>query len=318
MNFQCIRDYYFNKFINIIIVSAFLIFIIFVIFTAGICSGFQGLPVSTVPASSMLNDKIENNEEKEIKPQGKLSEKLASIGKTMLASTTALSTKKIGWGIQRNDNHEQPDLGAENKRIIEEFKGMAMGNKDSKNIYLTFDVGYENGYTNQILDTLKENNIPAAFFITGQLVKTNPEIVERMINEGHIVGNHTINHPSLPDVSEEKVKSELMGLHQQIYDKFNYEMKYMRPPKGEYSEQSLAYVQSLDYIPVMWSFGYDDWDNNKQGREEYGKKKILDNLHNGEIMLLHATARDNANILDYILKETKNQGYDFKSLDEFE
>lgn len=193
-----------------------------------------------------------------------------------------------------------------------------MGNSESKNIYLTFDIGYEGGFTNQILDTLKENNVPATFFITGQFVKTNPEIIERMIKEGHIVGNHTTNHPSLPDVNEEKVKNEIMSLHQSIYEKFNYEMKYMRPPKGEYSEQSLAYIQSLDYTPVMWSFAYDDWDNNKQGREEYGKKKILDNLHNGEIMLLHATARDNANILDYILKETKNVGYEFKSLDEFE
>ena len=94
-------------------------------------------------------------------------------------------------------------------------------------------------------------------------------------------------------------------------------MKYMRPPKGEYSERSLAYVQRLGYKPVMWSFAYDDWENEKQGREEYGKKKILDNLHNGEIMLLHATSKDNTNILDYIIKEAKKLGYEFKSLDEF-
>lgn len=326
MNFQHIKNYYCNKIVNIIVVGVFLIFILFIIFTAGICSGFQGLPVSAVPVSSMLGEKVEEREQKEnensIKKEKEnkttLKEKIASFGKSMLASTTALSTKKIGWGIKRNDNHDQPDLGAENKRLIEKFNGLAMGNSESKNIYLTFDIGYEGGFTNQILDTLKENNVPATFFITGQFVKTNPEIIERMIKEGHIVGNHTLGHPSLPDVSEEKVKSEIMGLHQEIYEKFNYEMKYMRPPKGEYSEQSLAYVQSLGYIPVMWSFAYDDWDNNKQGREEYGKKKILDNLHNGEIMLLHATARDNANILDYILKETKKAGYEFKSLDEFE
>ena len=109
-----------------------------------------------------------------------------------------------------------------------------------------------------------------------------------------------------------------MNLHKKIYEEFNYEMKYMRPPKGEYSEKSLAYVQKLGYIPVMWSFAYDDWDEQKQGREEYGKNKILDNLHNGEIMLLHATSKDNANILDEVIKKAKEEGYEFKSLDEFE
>lgn len=122
----------------------------------------------------------------------------------------------------------------------------------------------------------------------------------------------------MPDCSEETIKNELMELHQTIYEKFNYEMKYMRPPKGEYSEKSLACVQSLGYKAVMWSFAYDDWENDKQGREEYGKKKILDNLHNGEIMLLHATSKDNANILDSVIKEIKKQGYEFKTLDEFE
>lgn len=109
----------------------------------------------------------------------------------------------------------------------------------------------------------------------------------------------------------------MMNLHKEIYEKFNYEMNYMRPPKGEYSEKSLSIIQNLGYKAVMWSFAYDDWDNNKQGREEYGKKKIMDNIHNGEIMLLHATSKDNANILDEIIKNIINQGYEFKSLDEF-
>ena len=109
----------------------------------------------------------------------------------------------------------------------------------------------------------------------------------------------------------------MMNLHKDIFEKFNYEMKYMRPPKGEYSEQCLAYIQNLGYKAVMWSFAYDDWENNKQGREEYGKKKIMNNVHNGEIMLLHATSKDNANILDEVIKNIKSQGYEFKSLDEF-
>lgn len=114
------------------------------------------------------------------------------------------------------------------------------------------------------------------------------------------------------------IKKEIMELHQQVFDKFDYEMKYMRPPKGEYSEKVLACIQKLGYKTVMWSFAYDDWENDKQGREEYGKKKIIENLHNGEIMLLHATSKDNANILNDIIIEIKELGYEFKSLNEFE
>ncbi len=122
----------------------------------------------------------------------------------------------------------------------------------------------------------------------------------------------------MPEISEDKIKEDVMTLHQEVYEKFNYEMKYIRPPKGEYSEKTIAFTNNLGYKTVMWSFAYDDWNNNKQGREDYGKKKILDNLHNGEVMLLHATSKDNANILDYIIKEAVKQGYEFKSIENFE
>lgn len=278
MNFDFFRKWLMDKAINMIVVICFLLFVIFIIFVAGISGNFKGYNVSTTP----------------------------------------LSNKKIGWGIKRNDNHEQPDLGKKNREIINEFDGYAIGSKDKKYIYLTFDVGYDNGYMEKILNTLKENEVKAAFFVTGQCVKTSPDIIRKIIDEGHIIGNHTVNHKSLPDCTDEVIDSEIMNLHKKIYEEFNYEMKYMRPPKGEYSEKSLAYVQKLGYIPVMWSFAYDDWDEQKQGREEYGKKKILDNLHNGEIMLLHATSKDNANILDEVIKKAKGEGYEFKSLDEFE
>ena len=139
-----------------------------------------------------------------------------------------------------------------------------------------------------------------------------------MIEEGHIVGNHTVNHKSMPDLSEEKIKKEILELHQIIYDKFNYEMKYMRPPKGEFSEKSLSVTNSLGYKTVMWSFAYEDWNEDKQAEEEKSKAKILNNLHNGEIMLLHGNSKTNTNILDSIIKEAKQMGYEFKSLDEFQ
>ena len=301
MNWDCIRKWCMNKIINIIVVACFLLFVIFIIFVVGISSGFQ-----PIPASSKIVTKMSKNCENKNDYDKKI-----TFGEAIFASTTALSTKKIEWGIKRADNHKQPDLGETNQKIIEEFEGLAIGGNQNPSIYLTFDVGYEGGYTNQILD------VCATFFITGQFVKTDPDIIKRMIDEGHIVGNHTVNHKSIPECSDEVIQKELMDLHQMIYENFDYEMKYMRPPKGEFSEKSLALMQKLGYKAVMWSFAYDDWENVKQGREDYGKKKILDNLHNGEIMLLHATSKDNANILDYVIKEIKKQGYEFKNLDDF-
>ena len=132
-----------------------------------------------------------------------------------------------------------------------------------------------------------------------------------------ITENHTVNHKSMPDLSEEEIKKEVMDLHQVIYEKFNYEMKYIRPPKGEFSQRTLKLTNSLEYTTVMWSFAYEDWNEDKQPNEEKSKQKILDNLHNGEIMLLHGNSKTNTNILDSVIKESKNMGYTFKSLDEF-
>ena len=223
----------------------------------------------------------------------------------------ALSNTKIEWGIKRATNHEQPDLGIKNRQLIEKYNGMAMGNKDSKNIYVTFDLGYEAGYTSNILDVLKENDVPAAFFITAHYANTAADLVQRMINDGHIIGNHTVNHKSMPSLNQEELTKELMGLHTAIYEKFNYEMRYMRPPKGEYSERDLSVCKNLGYTAVMWSFAYADWDESKQPSNSDGIKKIVDNVHNGEIMLLHATSKTNMEILDTVIKQIKNMGYEF-------
>lgn len=236
---------------------------------------------------------------------------------SILTSTQNLSNKKIGWGIKRNDNHEQPDLGKTNKEILEKNEGLAIGNNIDKNVYLTFDEGYEAGYTSQILATLKENNVKATFFITAHYLNTQPELVKQMIDEGHIVGNHTVNHKSMPSLTESQINSEVMDLHKAMYEKFQYEMKYIRPPMGEYSEKTLAVTNSLGYKTVMWSFAYADWNEKDQPDKEQAKKKILDNVHNGEIMLLHGNSKTNTEILGDIIKEIKNMGYEFKSLDEF-
>ena len=237
--------------------------------------------------------------------------------KREIKTNATISNQKIEWGIKRNDNHEQPDVGNKNKELLEQNNGICLGNSDAKTIYLTFDEGYEAGYTSQILKTLKENDVKAAFFLTAHYVNTQEDLVRQMIEEGHIIGNHTVNHKSMPSLTEEEIKKEVMNLHQGVYEKFNYEMKYIRPPKGEFSEKTLMVTNALGYKNVMWSFAYEDWNEKKQPDENQAKEKILNNLHNGEIMLLHGNSKTNTNILDSMIKEIKNRGYEFKSLDEF-
>ncbi len=278
MNFNDLKCCLMDKMIKVVVVVAFLLFILFIIFVAGISTNM----------------------------------------KTYQSSATALNTRKIEWGIKRGKDHKQPDLGSDNLKVMSEFNGIALGNSEKKIIYLTFDVGYDGGYMQQILETLKNNQVKAAFFVTDQFIKTSSDVAKQIIDEGHILANHTVNHKSMPSLSKEEIEEEVMNLHKDVFEKLNYEMKYIRPPKGEYSEKSVAVTNSLGYKTVMWSFAYEDWDDNKQGREEYAKQKIMDNLHNGEIMLLHATSKDNNNILDEIIKKIKAEGYEFKSLDEFE
>lgn len=238
-------------------------------------------------------------------------------GKNTLKTNSNVSNQKIEWGIKRNNNNMQPDIGKLNKELIEKYNGIALGNNEEKNIYLTFDLGYEAGYTEKILDALKENNVQGTFFITAHYANTASDIVKRMIDEGHIIGNHTVNHKSMPSLSDEELKKEVMDLHQVIYEKFGYEMKYIRPPKGEFSERTLSLSEQLGYKTVMWSFAYVDWDEKKQPSCEEGIKKITENLHNGEVMLLHATSKTNADIMDHVIKKTREMGYEFKSIDDF-
>lgn len=232
-------------------------------------------------------------------------------------ATVAESGKTIGWGIKRASNNMQPDVGASNKKVLEENGGICIGSDMEKVVYLTFDEGYEAGYTENILNTLEANNVKATFFITSHYLNTASDLVQRMINEGHIVGNHTCSHPSMPSISDEQIEKEIMDLHQAVYQKFSYEMKYIRPPKGEFNERTLKKSLELGYKTVMWSFAYFDWDEKKQPSIDEAKEMIVSNFHNGEIMLLHPNSKTNSEVLDEIIKEAKNQGYEFKLLDQF-
>ncbi len=235
----------------------------------------------------------------------------------VFTSARTQENETMGWGIKRANNNVQPDVGENNRQLLEANGGICLGKDIDKVIYLTFDEGYEAGYTEKILNILKENNIKATFFITSHYLNTASDLVERMINEGHIVGNHTVNHKSMPSISNDEIEKEIMKLHQAVMEKFNYEMKYMRPPKGEFNERTLKKTSELGYKTVMWSFAYFDWDEKKQPSLEESKKMIINNLHCGEIMLLHPNSKTNSEVLDSIIKEAKEQGYEFKLLDEF-
>ena len=231
-------------------------------------------------------------------------------------NTGGLSNEKKGWGLKRNSNHQQPEMSSSTSKLLARYGAYWVGKPDEKVVYLTFDEGYENGYTPKILDILKANNVKAAFFVTGHYLKSQPDLVKRMVEEGHIVGNHTDTHPSLPDVSDEPIKKELQAVEESYASiTGRRDMKYLRPPQGEYSERTLALTRELGYHNIFWSMAFVDWVPMPGGPEE-AYQSVMDNLHNGALILLHAVSKDNTEALDRILKDIKAQGYTFKTLDD--
>lgn len=234
----------------------------------------------------------------------------------------ATGNEKFSWYIIRNQSHLQPT--AEKKmQFIEKYNGIfvdkAHGDTVSeKVVYLTFDAGYENGNVELILNTLKEENVRAAFFILDTVILKHPNLVLRMIDEGHTVCNHTARHANITKFSsKDALKKELCELEDAYFKLTGREMKkYFRPPEGSFDEISMQRLNELGYKTIFWSFAYADWDNDNQPSEKYAKEKILQNLHNGAILLLHPTSKTNALILKDVINEIRSQGYRFASLDE--
>jgi peptidoglycan-N-acetylmuramic acid deacetylase len=219
------------------------------------------------------------------------------------------STKKIGWGLGRETDERNRPIDA--IKANEEFGGFGaifIGEREPI-IYLTFDEGYENGCTASILDTLKSRNAKATFFVTYDYCKNVPELVQRMIDEGHTIGNHTYKHPSLPDCDEARIREEIRKLHDYVKETFNYEMNVIRPPMGEFSQKSLEVTKSMGYTSVFWSFAYMDWNVNNQPEAASSLEKIKSATHPGAIVLLHAVSRTNAEILGDVIDFWHSQGY---------
>lgn len=218
--------------------------------------------------------------------------------------------KKIAWGLGSSiDEYNRPTDAVAAQEKYSNLQGLFVGSAEHKNLWLTFDEGYENGCTAQILDTLKEKGVHAVFFVTYDYVEKNPDLVRRMIDEGHTVGNHTYSHPSLAECSPEKLREELVKLHDYVKQQFDYDMYVMRPPMGEFSEQVLSTAKELGYTTVLWSFAYQDWITDKQPNPDIAFEKITSKTHNGAVYLLHAVSTTNAAILGDVLDYWKNNGY---------
>ena len=233
---------------------------------------------------------------------------------TTLEKYSNKSEKHIGWGFKKIKN-SPPEI---DKKTIDMFKATNtyyLGSDNEKVLYLTFDEGYENGYTSKILDVLKEKNVKAAFFITGPYLERETELVDRMVNEGHTVGNHTVHHPNLAKSDLNTVVSELKGLNDKFKEKYSADMVYMRPPEGEYSEKLLSFTHDMGYKTILWSFAYRDWDVNTQKGGDYAFQEVTPYLHNGAVLLLHAVSSDNASCLGNIIDYAQSQGYRFETLD---
>lgn len=252
-----------------------------------------------------------------VSPEGAARETgLQSGEKPAAAPAAGLSNNKRGWGLKRNSENKQPEMPSGISATLKKYDAYWIGSPDDKAVYLTFDEGYENGYTPKILDALKANDVKAAFFVTGHYLKTQPDLVRRMVEEGHTVANHTDTHPSLPDVSDEQIKKELQVVEEMFAGiTGRKEMKYLRPPKGEYSERTLALTREMGYHNIFWSIALVDWVPMPGGPQE-AYQSVMDNLHNGAVILLHAVSKDNAEAMDRVLKDTKARGYTFKTLDD--
>lgn len=221
------------------------------------------------------------------------------------------------WGLSFQTEGEAP-VGNATTEELEKYDAAYLGDASRRVIYLTFDAGYENGCTAQILDVLKAHKVPAAFFLVGNYLEQNPELVRRMVDEGHTVGNHTYHHWDMSAIGDaETFQKELEDVEQLFTEITGQTMqKYYRPPQGIYSEKNLKMAQELGYHTVFWSLAYVDWLNDAQPTSEQAFSKLVPRIHPGAVVLLHSTSKTNAQILDALLRQWETLGYEFGTLKE--
>ncbi len=219
------------------------------------------------------------------------------------------------WGLSFRAEGEPP-VGNASGAALARYDAAYVGDTTQKVLYLTFDAGYENGYTAQILDTLQKHGVSAAFFLVGNYIEREPDLVRRMVAEGHTVGNHTMHHYDMSKIADKTAfEKELRDLETLFFDTTGVEMpKFYRPPQGIYSEDNLAMAQEMGYKTVFWSLAYVDWKQDAQPTREQALNKLLPRTHDGAVVLLHSTSRTNAEILDELLTTWEQAGYSFGTL----
>lgn len=229
----------------------------------------------------------------------------------------AETVETASWGLSYQAQGAVP-YGPASGQVLAKYDAAYVGDATQKVLYLTFDAGYENGYTEKILDVLKKHEAKAAFFLVGNYIEKNADLVRRMAAEGHIVGNHTMHHPDMSKISDEVAfRRELETLEKLYKQTTGEEMpKFYRPPQGIYSEENLKMAQKMGYKTVFWSLAYVDWKTEQQPAAEYAFSKLLPRTHNGAVVLLHSTSATNAAILDELLTRWEKMGYIFAPLEE--
>ena len=233
------------------------------------------------------------------------------------ASPAAVPASAGNWGLSFPTEGEAP-VGNASQADLANYDAYYLGDTGQKVIYLTFDCGYENGYTEKILDALKKHHAPAAFFVVGHMIESAPDIVRRMASEGHVVGNHTFHHPDMSAISQQDAFQKELDSLAELYRQTTGKplSRFYRPPQGKYSEENLKQAQALGYKTVFWSLAYVDWNTDSQPTAEQAYAKLLPRIHDGAVVLLHSTSRTNAEILDELLTKWEEMGYAFRSLED--
>jgi len=227
------------------------------------------------------------------------------------------TSASVNWGLSFQSEGAPPVANA-TAEYLKQFNAFYAEKTEEKHLYLTFDAGYENGHTDGILDVLKKHDVRAAFFLVGNYLHTAPDIVRRMVNEGHIVGNHTYSHPDMSKISDmESFEREIRKMEDAFREVTGLELpRFYRPPQGKFNEDNLRMAQELGYTTVFWSLAYVDWYENNQPTRQEAFDKLIPRVHPGAIVMLHNTSRTNAEILDELLTKWKEMGYTFRTLDD--
>lgn len=242
---------------------------------------------------------------------------MAMVG---ISITVQAAERSYHYGFKKSKDGQLPSIDQEGfKPILEKEKAIFLGDTSQKELYLTFDNGYENGHTIAILDVLKEKQVPAVFFVTGHYVKTQADLLKRMVNEGHLIGNHSWSHPDMSQLSPDKMKDELHRVKEEVAQITGQtQMTFLRPPRGIFSERVLSVSNELGYTNVFWSIAYKDWETNVQRGWKYAYDNVIAQLHPGAVILLHSVSKDNADAIGAIIDEAHRQGYEFKRLDQLQ